>query len=210
MSRWSPRSSVVRAEKRRREHKQHCIPSQVLVMDVDVPEEEKKSSASSLPRPSTASKLPRFSLTKSVVTAIGRSSHRCSSSPTTTANARSLALADTAARTEVSDDDDEENPYEYVTHLESNCDGSKLAAALSCREIKLYARDTMRYEKDVMRQGHNGPVTQLAFAPGDPFALFSASEDGTVKGWDTRTSGTSVMSFGQSGEEVWSMAVSVY
>lgn len=172
-----------------------------------MPEEEKECPASSVLPPSTASELARFSLTKSIVTAIGRSTHG-SSSP---AKALSQGPAGAAGHAEEANDDaEEENPYEYITHLESNCDGGKLAATLSCREVKLYARDTMCYEQDVVRQGHSGPVTQLAFAPRDSCGLFSASQDGTVKGWDTRMSGTSVMCFGQSGEEIWSMAVNIY
>lgn len=102
-------------------------------------------------------------------------------------------------------DIDEEPRYEYVTHLERNCDGQQLAAAISSREVKLYARETMHLAGQLA--GHTGPLTQLAFAPSDANALYSCSEDGDCKGWDTRTM-KSTVKFGQSGEEMWSMAVS--
>lgn len=181
------------------------------VMEVDFPEEEKGFRSNSSTLPSAGSQLPKFSLTKSVITAVERS--RAAAAPATTVTDpapfwQTVPGAQPGETYSDNDNDEEENGYEYVTHIERNCDGSKLAAALSCREVKLYARDTLCYQQDAMRQGHDGPITQLAFAPGDPFALFSASEDGTVKGWDTRTSGKSAMCFGQSGEEIWSMAVS--
>lgn len=104
------------------------------------------------------------------------------------------------------DDDDGDGPQlEYVTHMDGTSDGSLIAAALSSREVKLYSRDTMRLTGQLT--GHKGPLTQLASAPLDGRGLFSASEDGTVKGWDTRSLGCTA-DFGQSGEEIWSMAVS--
>lgn len=102
-------------------------------------------------------------------------------------------------------DVDEEPRYEYVTHLERNCDGQQLAAALSSREVKLYARETMDLTGQLA--GHRGPLTQLAFTRSRANTLYSCSEDGDCKGWDTRTM-KSVVKFGQSGEEIWSMAVS--
>lgn len=171
-------------------------------MDVDIQEDEGSS---------PASQLPRFELTNSIVTAVGRSLN-----PSTDAagpigkGTRMGASTSMTDQADTEDSDSEQgNQYEYVTHVERNCDGTKLAAALSSREIKLYARDTMCYEGDLTsRDGHAGPVTQLAFSPKERFAMFSASEDGSVKAWDTRTAGKSVATFGQSNEEIWSMAVS--
>ncbi|CAN0364906.1 unnamed protein product, partial [Laminaria digitata] len=93
----------------------------------------------------------------------------------------------------------------YITHLERSCDGAQVATALSSLQINLYSSDAMLANGQL--SGHTGPLTQLAFAPSDSHALFSASEDGTVRGWDVRSL-SSTATFGQSGEEVWSMAVS--
>lgn len=155
-------------------------------MDVQDEEEEKEMS-------SAATSLPRFELVQTIVTAIGRSS----TGP--------APFGGAMANDE--DDDDQGMQYEYVTHLERNCDESKLVAALSSREIKLYTRDASTLRIEGTLEGHGGSVTELAFAPSDPCALLSSSQDGTVRGWDTRTL-KQTMKFGQSHEEVWSMAVS--
>lgn len=135
--------------------------------------------------------LPRFELVKSVVVAPPRQPNH-------------EVPSDEAGVTS-DDDHDNESQLEYVTNLERSCDNGQVAAALSSRDIKLYSRDTMLLTGQL--SGHTGPLTQLAFAPSDSHGLFSASEDGTVRSWDTRSLATS-MTFGQSGEEVWSMAVS--
>ncbi|CAM9407447.1 unnamed protein product [Hapterophycus canaliculatus] len=94
--------------------------------------------------------------------------------------------------------------FEYVTQLETNCDNKMLAAALSSLEINLYSTETMDLTGQL--KGHSGPLTQLAFAPSDSSSLFTASEDGTVRGWDTRSRGTTV-TLGKKGEEIFSMAL---
>lgn len=130
--------------------------------------------------------LPRFDLVKSIVAAPPISSVQKNNN------------------TDRSEDDDQPQT-EYVTHLERSCDSAQLAAALSSREIKLYSSDTMLQAGKL--SGHTGPLTQLAFSPSDVQSIFSASEDGTVRSWDTRSLSCTA-TFGQSGEEVWSMAVS--
>lgn len=158
-------------------------------MDVQSEEEEEEKTMTS-----TVS-LPRFDLAETVVTAIGRLSSVVEPSNSTMAD-------------DDNHDDSHGMQYEYVTHVERNCDGSKLAAALSSREVKVYGRGDCTIRIEGTMTGHTGAITQIAFAPGDPRALLSSSQDGTVKGWDTRTLKES-MNFGQSGEEIWSVAVSI-
>ncbi|CAM9964319.1 unnamed protein product, partial [Choristocarpus tenellus] len=132
-----------------------------------------------LPLPS----LPRFEVQATAVTAWGRE-----------------------AMVEQSEDGDNdgEMTYEYVTHVKSSCDGSKLAAAISTREVKLYARDTLHFEQAIA--GHEGPVTQLSFSALHPHIMHSCAEDGFVRCWDTRTM-EQALRFGVPREEIWSMAV---
>eukprot|EP00752_Nemacystus_decipiens_P008247 g7374.t1 len=112
---------------------------------------------------------------------------------------------DLALAADDGDSGSDEGPrLEYVTQLEMNCDHKRLAAALSSLDINLYAADTMALAGQL--KGHTAPLTQLAFDPSDASCLFSASEDGTVRGWDTRSRGTTV-TLGESGEEVYSMAL---
>lgn len=104
--------------------------------------------------------LQRFELAKSVVAALPRA-------PTNQEDDN------------INSDGDEEPGFEYVTHMDRSCSDGQLAAALTSREIKLYARDTMLQGGELA--GHTGALTQLAYAPSDDNALFSASEDGTVR-----------------------------
>lgn len=144
------------------------------------------------------SPLPRFDLVKSVVAAPPRP-------PTRTATDDNDIAVDGDGTAASSDDGEDEPQLEYITHLERSCDGAQVATALSSLQINLYSSDAMLANGQL--SGHTGPLTQLAFAPSDSHALFSASEDGTVRGWDVRSL-SSTGTFGQSGEEVWSMAVS--
>lgn len=141
------------------------------------------------------SPLPRFDLIKTVVAAPPRP-------PTRNATDDNDIAVDGDG---TSSDGQDEPQLEYITHLERSCDGGQVAIALSSLKVNLYSSDTMLTNGQL--SGHTGPLTQLAFAPSDSHALFSASEDGTVRGWDVRSL-SSTATFGQSGEEVWSMAVS--
>lgn len=107
--------------------------------------------------------LPRFYLEKSIV-----------ASPPRQSGAADLSNNGTQ------DSDGGDHPIlEYVIQLEQSCDEALLAAALSSRDIKIYARDSMELSGNLT--GHKGALTQLAFSPKDCHGLFSASEDGTVR-----------------------------
>ncbi|CAM9142616.1 unnamed protein product [Ectocarpus sp. 4 AP-2014] len=121
--------------------------------------------------------------------------------------AEPTAAADAQQGEDISESDDDDGPrLEYVTQLEISCDNKQLAAALSSLEVNLYSVETMALAGKV--KGHTGPLTQLAFAPSDPSCFFSASEDGTVRGWDTRSLAT-IITLGESEEEeeIYSMAL---
>ena len=141
------------------------------------------------------SRLPRFELIQTVVAAPPRPPARNATDD------NDIAIDGDGT----SSDGQDEPQLEYITHLERSCDGGQVATALSSLKINLYSSDTMLANGQL--SGHTDALTQLAFAPSDNHALFSASEDGTVRGWDVRSL-SSTATFGQSGEEVWSMAVS--
>ncbi|CAB1107628.1 unnamed protein product [Ectocarpus sp. CCAP 1310/34] len=121
--------------------------------------------------------------------------------------AEPTAAADARQSEDIIESDDDDGPrLEYITQLEMSCDNKQLAAALSSLEINLYSVETMALAGKV--KGHTGPLTQLAFAPSDPSCFFSASEDGTVRGWDTRSLATTItLGDSEEEEEVYSMAL---
>ena len=77
----------------------------------------------------------------------------------------------------------------YVFDLTASGDSQVVAAALSSHAIKLYntqGSGGLTYVGDLT--GHAGVVSEISFAGEDnPHGLYSSSEDGTVKGWDSRT-----------------------
>lgn len=59
-----------------------------------------------------------------------------------------------------------------------------LAASRSDLTVRLHRRDTL--EPVGRLKGHGGPVAGVVFSHGSPALLYSASADGTVRGWDLR------------------------
>jgi WD40 repeat protein len=86
----------------------------------------------------------------------------------------------------------DEDPNEYVFEISQSCDGTTLAASLSNRTIALF--DAVSLRSIGTLKGHEGTITDVAFDVGNPHMILSCSEDGTARGWDTRT-GTQVASF---------------
>ena len=77
----------------------------------------------------------------------------------------------------------------YVFHVAASMHTGTVAAALSNHTVKLYnARDSGGFTYLGELKGHADVVSEIAFAGDDePHALYSSSEDGSIRGWDSRT-----------------------
>lgn len=77
----------------------------------------------------------------------------------------------------------------YVFHVTASTHAGTVAAALSNHSIKLYnSRDSGRFTYLGELNGHTDAVSEIAFAGEDnPHALYSSSEDGTIRAWDSRS-----------------------
>ena len=77
----------------------------------------------------------------------------------------------------------------YVFHVAASTHSGTVAAALSNHAVKLYTtRDSGGFSYLGELKGHTDLVSEIAFAGGDnPHAVYSSSEDGTIRGWDSRT-----------------------
>lgn len=77
----------------------------------------------------------------------------------------------------------------YVFNVATTPDSTAVAASLSNNTIKLYsARDAGGLSYVGSLNGHTDIVTSVSYALADtPHALYSSSEDGSVRGWDTRS-----------------------
>lgn len=77
----------------------------------------------------------------------------------------------------------------YVFSVAASPDLSSVAASLSNNTIKLYSIGKAGALSFVGGfSGHTDVVTSLSYALADtPHAVYSSSEDGTVRGWDTRS-----------------------
>lgn len=77
----------------------------------------------------------------------------------------------------------------YVFHVAASTHSGTVAAALSNHTVKLYNSgnsDGFTYLGEL--KGHTDVVSEIAFAGYDnPHALYSSSEDGSIRGWDSRT-----------------------
>lgn len=77
----------------------------------------------------------------------------------------------------------------YVFEVAATPDLISVAASLSNNKIKLYStREASGLSFTGSLNGHTDTVTSIAYAMADtPHALYSSSEDGTIRGWDART-----------------------
>ena len=77
----------------------------------------------------------------------------------------------------------------YVFDVAASTTTGIVAAALSNHTVKLYnARDSGGFKYLGELKGHTDVISEISFARDDnPHALYSSSEDGSVRGWDSRT-----------------------
>ena len=77
----------------------------------------------------------------------------------------------------------------YVFNVAASTTTGIVAAALSNHTVKLYnARDSGGFTYLGELKGHTDVISEISFARDDnPHALYSSSEDGSVRGWDSRT-----------------------
>lgn len=77
----------------------------------------------------------------------------------------------------------------YVFDVAASMTVGIVAAALSNHTVKLYnARDSGGFTYLGELKGHTDVISEIAFAGDDnPHALYSSSEEGSVRGWDSRT-----------------------
>lgn len=95
----------------------------------------------------------------------------------------------------------------YVFKVVRSADASVFAASVSNNRIKLYGMQASNLTHIGDLTGHGGTITDVAFPLVDaPHALFSASRDGTVRGWDTRA-GRQAEAFSAGNQELFSFAV---
>ena len=105
-----------------------------------------------------------------------------------------------------------ENDPSYIMDLV--CDASERHAAVAGSEfdLKLYDRQSLQCDTTLALPAHSDRINELTYAPaGSSVAgrLFSASSDGTVRGWDAAApprTGCAMEFRGK--DEVWSISVS--
>jgi len=74
----------------------------------------------------------------------------------------------------------------YVFRVSATCDG--IVASTSDHVIKAYSLSSSQLNHVCDLRGHGGSITDVAFTV-SPSMLHSSSVDGTIKGWDLRTTG---------------------
>jgi len=76
--------------------------------------------------------------------------------------------------------------YVFRVSCNTSCDG--IAASTSDHVIKAYSLSSSQLNHVCDLRGHGGSITDVAFTV-SPSMLHSSSVDGTIKGWDLRTTG---------------------
>jgi WD40 repeat protein len=90
----------------------------------------------------------------------------------------------------------------YVFKVLASPDHSAAAASLSNNTLKVYGIEPARLTHTADLKGHTRTITDLQFPdPAAPYAAFTSSADGTVRGWDLR-SGQQAQAFQAAGHEL--------
>ena len=97
--------------------------------------------------------------------------------------------------------------YEYVLDCQLNTDETRVAMALSTRQIQI--RDSESLQVLTTLTGHTTTINELHPSSMIPHRIFSCSSDHTVKCWDIRTHSSSSAALSLSVEApAWSVGVS--
>eukprot|EP00877_Chromochloris_zofingiensis_P001510 jgi/Chrzof1/1135/Cz01g41150.t1 len=95
----------------------------------------------------------------------------------------------------------------YVFKAISSPDASHIAASLSNHIIKTYTCQEASLTHVGNLSGHSDTITNIIFPLSDcPYALYSSSRDGSVRGWDLR-SGQQAECYQVAGQELHSLAM---
>ncbi|XP_034246533.1 WD repeat-containing protein 89 [Thrips palmi] len=81
----------------------------------------------------------------------------------------------------------------YICHMCGSSSSGRIATASSNFSSSLYDLESL--QSLAVFEEHTSPITNLRFHPNDPNQLISSSTDGTIRFWDTRKSGKSVLTF---------------
>ncbi|XP_013192655.2 WD repeat-containing protein 89 [Amyelois transitella] len=82
----------------------------------------------------------------------------------------------------------------YINKL-AGTKSSKLAVSLQDNSIEIYEFHNGSLSKTCRLSGHKKALKELVYSPKEDHLLFSAGEDGLVKLWDTRQSGSCVQEY---------------
>ena len=96
--------------------------------------------------------------------------------------------------------------YEYVLDCKLNCDETRVAMALSTRQIQI--RDPQSLQLLIELEGHANTINEVHPSSISPHHIYSCSSDHTIKCWDLRSHSSPAALSIDVGDQAWSVGVS--